>query len=73
MAPIGDNVFAGMGAAVSDTASGVTEAYGPSAASGGAAPGIAAYFHPGSGFGLAFWLGIGGVAALVLIYRSLPG
>lgn len=50
---------------------GADAAFGPSGQATG--QGLASIFHPATGFGLAFWLSVGGTVALVLIYRSLPG
>jgi hypothetical protein len=49
--------------------SSVDLAFGPPSSSNGDAHPL----HPtASGFGLAFWLGVGGLVALCLIRRSLP-
>jgi len=56
----------------SSAPSAADQAYGPGPGTPGA-PGLASFLHPATGFGLAFWLSVGGVVGLVLIYRSLPG
>lgn len=68
-----ESVFAGAGQSPSaQPMSGTDAAFGPPPEAGTGA-GIGSIFHPQTGFGLAFWFGVGGVAALILIYRSLPG
>jgi hypothetical protein len=70
-----ESVFAGSSSSNMGTPQPTTPtdmAYGPAPDSAGSA-GLASYFHPATGFGLAFWSGIAGIAALVIIYRSLPG
>lgn len=70
---IGANIFAEMGvegdggnAAVPSV--GADAMYGPPRGASGTHP-----LHPANGFGLGFWFGVGGVVALLLIRRSLPG
>jgi hypothetical protein len=45
-------------------------AFGPSVTS--SSPNASAILAPNDGFGLAFWLGVGAIAALVFIRYSLP-
>lgn len=69
MAAIGANIFGGADVTASAGApdsSLPTAMYGPRA-SGGRHP-----LHPGTHFGLGFWGGVGGLAALILIRWSLP-
>lgn len=69
-----ESVFAGAGAAPdAQPMTDATAAYGPAPGGDQTQAGLASFLHPATGFGLSFWLGIGGVAALILIYRSLPG
>jgi hypothetical protein len=65
---IGANIFASADLGTDDT-SPAGDMYGPAPEGGGGRHPL----HPASGFGLGFWFGVGGVVALVLIRRSLPG
>lgn len=72
-----DSVFASLGgtpaaAPPAGAPSSTDMAYGPSPEGSDTGQGLAAIFHPTTGFGLAFWLGIAGFAGLVIIYKSLP-
>lgn len=65
-----ESVFADVGAGpVSATAS-ESAGYGPGPSS--TTSGMGSPFHPLNGFGAAFWLGVAGIAALVVIRHSLP-
>lgn len=71
---LGANIFgtadATAGPAMASADAGAMAAFGPPTSAAARSGG---HFHPGTGFGLAFWLGVGGVVALVVIRRSLPG
>ena len=70
---MGTNVFAATPGSVSASVQAEADAglaFGNATTSSTDGPGLP---HPASGFGMAFWFGVGGLASLIFIYRSLPG
>lgn len=66
---IGTNIFANIGGGPAEASAGAHAdlSYGPGPSSTPRHP-----LSPRNGFGLGFWLGVGGVVVLVLIRQSLP-
>ena len=65
--------LSGVTAARTTGTSGVTAAaFSPGMTPTVTAPGGFAALHPGTPFGMAFWWGVGAIAALTLIRHSLP-
>jgi hypothetical protein len=71
---LGANIFAsadvdGGSSSSSSSSSDVAAMYGPSRTGSSEKHPL----HPSQSFGMGFWWGVGGMVALVLIRRSLPG